>query len=108
MVKLNKLSKLIAAGTLIMVVGLSIAGTSLQAKASDTQAGVESAISKVGGMKRMIINSGEHLYSDVHQQKYLTYLVNEFAPEAINDWQAAFAERNKVKAAMPIGMSRLS
>lgn len=97
---LNKLSKLIAAGTFVMVVGLSVAGTSLHAKASDTQTGVKSVISRTAGANHRVFN-GEYLFSNVHQQKYLTYLVNEFVPETINDWQAAFAERNKVEAAMP-------
>lgn len=98
---MNKLSKLIAASAFVMVVGLSISGASLQAKASDLQTGgVGLAIPKLVGVKH-IMNHGEYLNSDVHQQKYLTYLVNEYVPESIGDWQAAFAERNKVAATMP-------
>ena len=98
---MNKLSKLIAASAFVMVVGLSISGASLQAKASDLQTeGVGLAIPKLVGVKH-IINHGEYLNSDVHQQKYLTYLVNEYVPESISDWQAALAERNKVAATMP-------
>lgn len=97
---MNKLSKLITTSAFIMVVGLSIASTSLQAKA-DTQTEVGLSTTKVVGVNKMIINNGMYLNSDVHQQKYLTYLVNEYAPDSIGDWQAAFAERNKVEAAMP-------
>lgn len=41
------------------------------------------------------------LGSEVHQQAYLTYLVNEFAPGTMGDWSAAFAERKKVVAEFP-------
>jgi len=34
------------------------------------------------------------LLSKVHQQRYLTYLVKEFDPAALPDWEKAFAERN--------------
>jgi len=99
---LNKLSKLIAASAFVMLAGLSITGASLQAKPSDHQTGgVGLAIPKLVGVKHMIMNHGEYLNSGVHQQKYLTYLVNEYLPESLGDWQTAFAERNKVEAAMP-------
>ncbi|MHB8076794.1 hypothetical protein [Desulfosporosinus fructosivorans] len=97
---MNKLSKLIAASAFVMVVGLSISGASLQAKASDlVNEGVGLATKPVG--VQHIMSHGEYLNSDVHQQKYLTYLVNEYLPESLGDWQAAFAERNKVEATMP-------
>lgn len=35
----------------------------------------------------------EMMFSDVHQQRYLTYLVKEFDPEALPDWEKAFADR---------------
>ena len=99
---MNKLSKLIAASAFVMVVGLNITGASLQAKPSDHQTGeVGLAIPKPVGVTHMSMNHGEYLNSGVHQQKYLTYLVNEYLPESLVDWQTAFAERNKVEAAMP-------
>lgn len=33
------------------------------------------------------------MFSEVHQQRYLTYLVKEFDPEALPDWEKAFADR---------------
>lgn len=39
--------------------------------------------------------------SEVHQQAYLTYLVKEYDPESLDQWQDAFAERKKADADMP-------
>ncbi|MEN6390157.1 MAG: hypothetical protein ABFD04_07035 [Syntrophomonas sp.] len=33
------------------------------------------------------------MFSEAHQQRYLTYLVKEFGPEALPDWEKAFADR---------------
>lgn len=35
----------------------------------------------------------EMMFSDVHQQRYLTYLIKEFTPESLPDWEKAFADR---------------
>ncbi|NPV93267.1 MAG: hypothetical protein HPY50_21115 [Firmicutes bacterium] len=39
--------------------------------------------------------------SEVHQQAYLTYLVEEYTPESMSDWSAAFEERKRVAAEFP-------
>lgn len=33
------------------------------------------------------------MFSEVHQQRYLTYLAKEFDPAALPDWEKAFADR---------------
>jgi hypothetical protein len=44
--------------------------------------------------------TGGFLGSAVHEQAYLTYLVKEYSPESLANWQEAFAARNEaIKAA---------
>ncbi|HWP95502.1 MAG TPA: hypothetical protein VN426_01510 [Syntrophomonadaceae bacterium] len=39
------------------------------------------------------IQSSDMMFSEVHQQRYLNYLVKEYDPQAMPEWEKAFAER---------------
>jgi len=42
-----------------------------------------------------VFAGGSLLGSSVHEQAYLTYLVKEYSPDTLKDWEEAFAKRNE-------------
>lgn len=45
-----------------------------------------------------ISSCGSLLLDEVHEQRYLRYLVKDFAPESLPAWEQAFAERQQAAA----------
>jgi hypothetical protein len=88
------------ASMLGLLVSVSLTLSSLPALAADGSAETAAAPA-AKGMVTVRLGSPPLMISEVHQQAYLTYLVNEYDPESLDQWQEAFAQRQKAAADMP-------
>lgn len=88
------------AGALLLSAALAC-GPSVQALADEKEG---AAAVKVKAAPRGVFvgaGFGGYLNSEVHQKAYLTYLVKEYSPESMGEWEKAFAERKQVSGSMP-------
>lgn len=77
----------------IVSVALLLALVSSGGWTFNCQASEEAGPETKGVLTVTMAASCDMMFSDVHQQRYLTYLVKEFDPQALPDWEKAFADR---------------
>lgn len=80
---------------MVLVLGMVIGGCYMQCLAADSSAIQATKTDTV--VAAVATPFLDFMASDVHQQNYLRYLVKEYDPDSLTQWEKAFADRKDVR-----------